>query len=103
MTSDDHDQQSETDLTRETSAIEAPGRLSRREVLGRSVLGITGAGLVFLLAACGGEEEDEALEDVDDQEEDEAADVEEDENPTGIEDLDEAPAGEDPAPGGNGG
>ena len=33
-------------------------RLSRRSILRRSVLGITGVGLVSLLAACGGDEED---------------------------------------------
>ena len=50
--------------------------LSRRSILRRSVFGITGIGVASLLAACGGDEEDEVpvVED-----EDEEGIVEEDE------------------------
>ena len=57
--------------------------ISRRTVLRRSALGLTGIGFVTLLAACGDEEaEDEA------------------DGPTGLEELDEAPLDEDPVGGG---
>lgn len=61
---------------------EEPTLLSRRGLLRRSVYGITGIGLVSVLAACD-----------DDDDEDEA------EGPTGLEDVDEDAAGEEIAPG----
>ena len=54
-------------------------RLSRRSILRRSVLGITGVGLVSLLAACGGDEEEEEEEGVVEGEEEEEGVVEEEE------------------------
>ena len=44
--------------------------LSRRSVLRRSVLGITGVGLVSLLAACGGGGDEEDEEEEEEEEED---------------------------------
>jgi hypothetical protein len=55
--------------------------VSRRTVLRRSVLGIAGVGMAALLAACGGDDEDEG--------------------PTGVDAIDDQPIDEDPAGGGD--
>ena len=69
MTADQHQQPLDLE-TGDDSRL-----LSRRSILRRSVLGITGVGLASLLAACGDDEEDE----VPVVEEDEEGIVEEDE------------------------
>lgn len=68
---------------RHADADEETSLLSRRTLLRRSALGLTGIGFATLLAAC------------DDGEPDEDA-----EGPTGLDELDEAPLDEDPVGGG---
>lgn len=100
MRSNHHDHLPETDLEQDAPSEDERDLISRRTMLRRSMLGVTGIGLASLLAACGDEDdEDDIDEDVDDQEE-EAENEEEEDNPSGIEDIDDAPAGEDPEPAG---
>jgi hypothetical protein len=53
--------------------------MSRRAILRRSLLGITGAGLASLLVACGGEEEDSEDDEAGDVQPPDAPDVDPDE------------------------
>lgn len=77
MTLYHHDRHADADEETKTTL------LSRRTVLRRSALGLTGIGIATLFAAC------------DDGEPDEDA-----EGPTGLDELDEAPLDEDPVGGG---
>lgn len=87
------DQQSDSTETQPelTASDDDVSTFSRRSLFHRSALGLGGISMITLLAACG---------DDDDDDDEEGEEIEEDTNPSGIDDIDDAPLDDDPVGGG---